>query len=74
MDFNARVDVNCDRKDRRTENRTPILDLAKVSPIKRVFTIYGRSGHHGHVTQTVCLNFQSCSPISFHVKDMIIVD
>ena len=37
MDLNARVDVNCGRKDGRTENRTPISHLAKaVATIKQV--------------------------------------
>ena len=38
MDLNARVDVNCGRKDRRTdgltENRTPISHLAEASATK----------------------------------------
>ena len=38
MDFNARVDVNCGRKDgltdERTENRTPISHLAKAGSTK----------------------------------------
>ena len=37
MDLNARFDVNCGRKDGRTENRTPISHLAKaVATIKQV--------------------------------------
>ena len=30
MDLNARVDVNCGRKNGRTENRMPISHLAKA--------------------------------------------
>ena len=36
MDLNARVDVNCGRKDGRTENRTPISHLAKAGATKTV--------------------------------------
>ena len=28
----------------------------------KVFTIYGHGGHVGHVTQLICINFQSYSP------------
>ena len=34
MDLNARVDVNCGRKDGLTENRTPISHLAKAGETK----------------------------------------
>ena len=34
MDLNARVDVNCERKDGRTENPTPISHLAKAGATK----------------------------------------
>ena len=38
MDLTARVDINCGRKDglkdRQTENRTPILHLAKAGATK----------------------------------------
>ena len=34
MDLNARVDVNCGRKDGRIENRTPISHLAKAGATK----------------------------------------
>ena len=34
MDLNARVNVNCGRKDGRTENRTPISHLAKAGATK----------------------------------------
>ena len=33
-----------------------------------VFSLYGHGGHLGHVTQTICINFHSCIPISFHIK------
>ena len=33
-----------------------------------VFTIYGHGGHLGHVTLSICINFHSHSPISFHEK------
>ena len=29
-----------------------------------VFTIYGGGGHVGHVTQLICMNFHSNSPLS----------
>ena len=34
MDLTARVDVNCGRKERLTENRTPISHLAKAGATK----------------------------------------
>ena len=34
MDLNARVDVNCGRKDERTETRTTISHLAKAGATK----------------------------------------
>ena len=34
MNLNAKVDVNCGRKDGRTENRTPISHLAKAGATK----------------------------------------
>ena len=36
MDLNASVDVNCGRKDGRTENRTPISHLAKAGATKTI--------------------------------------
>ena len=33
----------------------------------RVFTIYGRGGHLGHVTQTLQTNFCSPDPLRLHV-------
>ena len=36
MDLNARVDVNCGRKDGLMDNRTPILHLAKAGATKTV--------------------------------------
>ena len=35
---------------------------------KRVFTIYGRGGHLGHVTSIMLINFQFLVPESFHTK------
>ena len=34
MDLNARVDINCGRKDRQTENWMPISHLAKAAATK----------------------------------------
>ena len=34
----------------------------------KVFTIYGHGSHVGHVTQLICINFHSYSPISFHMN------
>ena len=34
----------------------------------KVFTIYGHGGHVGHVTQLICINFHSNSPLSFHMS------
>ena len=34
----------------------------------RVFTIYGRGGHLGHVTQTPWTNFRSPIPLRLHTK------
>ena len=31
----------------------------------KVFTIYGHGGHVGYVTQLICINFHSHSPLSF---------
>ena len=42
MDLNARADVNCGRKDGRTENRTPISHLAKAGATKTAFIIQRR--------------------------------
>ena len=33
-----------------------------------VFTIYGRGGHHGHVTQVPRTNFRSPYPRRLHIK------
>ena len=43
MDLNARVDVNCGRKDGRTENRKPISHLAKAGATKKNIQICGES-------------------------------
>ena len=42
--------------------------IASEEVIFKVFTIYGHGGHVGHVTQLVCINFHSHSPISFHMS------
>ena len=34
----------------------------------RVFTIYGRGGHLGHVTSIVSVDFHFLLPESFHTK------
>ena len=34
----------------------------------RVFTIYGRGGHLGHVTSIILINFHFLVPESFHTK------
>ena len=34
----------------------------------KVFTIYGHGGHVGHVTQLICISFQSYSPSSYHMN------
>ena len=34
----------------------------------KVFTIYGHDSHVGHVTQLICVNIYSHSPISFHMS------
>ena len=34
----------------------------------KVFTIYGHCSHVGHVTQLICINFNSYSPSSFHMN------
>ena len=35
---------------------------------KKMFTIYGHGGHHGHVTRIVLTNFYFLVPESFHTK------
>ena len=34
----------------------------------RVFTIYGRGGHLGHVIRIIYINFRSPSPRRLHIK------
>ena len=36
--------------------------------VLRVFTIYGRGGHLGHVTSTMSLDFHCLVSESFHTK------
>ena len=31
-------------------------------------TIYGKGSHVGHVTQPICINFHSHSPLSLHMS------
>ena len=52
-----------------------ILSHKVISPLvleKKIFegffTIYGRGGHPGHVTQTPQTNFRSPIPLRFHMK------
>ena len=35
---------------------------------RRIFTIYGRGGHLGHVTSIMLINFHFLVPESFHTK------
>ena len=54
MDLNARVDVNCGRKDGLMDNRTPILHLAKAGATKTVICKKETLWHyksHGHFDQ-----------------------
>ena len=39
-----------------------------VEDFQRVFTIYGRGGHFGHVTSIMSSNFHFQVPESFHTK------
>ena len=39
-----------------------------VEDFLRVFTIYGRGGHLGHVTRIMFINFHLLVPESFHTK------
>ena len=34
----------------------------------KVFTLYEHGGHVGHVTQLICINFHSHSPLSFFMS------
>ena len=42
--------------------------LVLEKKIFKVFTIYGHGGHVGQVTQLICVNFHSHSPLSFHMS------
>ena len=44
--------------------RLPVLE----KKIFEVFTIYGRGGHHGHVTSIMSADFHFLVPESFHTK------
>ena len=39
-----------------------------VEGFRRVFTIYGRGGHLGHVTRIMSSDFHFLVPESFHTK------
>ena len=41
---------------------------SRVEDFRRVFTIYGRGGHLGHVTSIVSSNVRFLVPESFHTK------
>ena len=34
----------------------------------RFYTLYGHGGHVGYVIKLICINFQSHSPLSFHMN------
>ena len=42
--------------------------IGSEEDFSRVFTIYGHGGHVGHLTQLICINFHSHSPLSFHMN------
>ena len=44
------------------------MSIGSGEEILYVFTMYGHGGHLGHVIWTICINFDSCVPISFHIK------
>ena len=41
---------------------------SREEDFKRVFTIYGRGGHLGHVTSIISSDFHFLVPKSFHKK------
>ena len=41
---------------------------SRVEDFRRVFTIYGRGGHLGHVTSIMSSNVHFLVPESFHTK------
>ena len=41
---------------------------ASTEDFRRIFTIYGRVGHLGHVTSIVLSDFHFLVPESFHTK------
>ena len=45
-----------------------ISPLISEENILKVFTIYGRGGHLGHVTWTIYTNFGSLFPRRLHLK------
>ena len=44
------------------------FDGFREEDFRRVFTIYGRGGHLGHVTSIMSSNFHLLVPESFHAK------
>ena len=50
---------------------TSFVEIGPPVPEKilfKVFTIYGRGGHLGHVTWTIYINFSSPYPRRLHIK------
>ena len=43
-------------------------DGSREKDFLRVFTVYGRGGHLGHVTSIMLINFHFLVPVSFHTK------
>ena len=41
---------------------------SREEDLRRVFTIYGRGSHFGHVTCIMSLNFHFLEPESLHIK------
>ena len=62
MQFQAMVDKDFKRNVNSNRNETD-----KINSI-RVFTIYGRGGHLGHVTSIMLINFHFLVPESFHTN------
>ena len=42
--------------------------LVLEKKILKIITIYGHGGHFGQVTQLICINFYSHSPVGFHMS------
>ena len=45
-----------------------LQSIASGEVFFNVFTIYGHGGHVVHVTQLICINFHSHSPLNFHMS------